>query len=48
MLFVIGWSIATMLPFFIWLNYMGWFLADSLEELVGLDMSYQGRNAKPR
>jgi Amt family ammonium transporter len=46
MLFVIGWSIAMMLPFFIWLNYMGWFRADSLEELVGLDMSYHGGNAK--
>jgi hypothetical protein len=31
-----------MLPFFIWLNYKGWFRADSLEELVGLDMSYHG------
>jgi Amt family ammonium transporter len=46
MLFIIGWSIAMMLPFFIWLNYMGWFRADSLEELVGLDMSYHGSNAK--
>lgn len=41
-LFVVGWASATMLPFFIWLNYMGWFRADSLEELVGLDMSYHG------
>jgi len=40
--FVIAWSIGTMLPFFIWLNYMGWFRADSLEELVGLDISYHG------
>lgn len=41
-IFVIGWASATMLPFFMWLNYMGWFRADSLEELVGLDMSYHG------
>jgi len=24
------------------LNYLGWFRADSLEELVGLDLSYMG------
>jgi len=29
-------------PFFLWLNYMGWFRSDSLEELVGLDISYHG------
>merc|ERR1712226_1669532 len=34
-----------MFPFFIWLNYMGWFRADSLEELVGLDISYHGGQA---
>ena len=39
-LFVLGWVISTMLPFFLWLNYMGWFRAGSLEELVGLDHSY--------
>jgi Amt family ammonium transporter len=42
LLFLIGWPIVTMTPFFIWLNYMGWLRADSLEELVGLDMSYHG------
>jgi ammonium transporter, Amt family len=41
-LFIVGWCVCTMLPFFIWLNYMGWLRADSLEELVGLDMSYHG------
>merc|ERR1711865_1320875 len=30
------------LPFFIWLNYKGWLRSDSLEELVGLDISYHG------
>lgn len=39
-LFVVAWPIATMTPFFLWLNYMGWLRSDSLEELVGLDMSY--------
>lgn len=40
MLFCIAWPLATMTPFFLWLNYMGWLRSDSLEELVGLDMSY--------
>lgn len=40
--FILGWSWATMMPFFVWLNYMGWFRSDSLEELVGLDISYHG------
>ena len=30
------------IPFFIWLNYKGWLRSDSLEELVGLDISYHG------
>jgi Amt family ammonium transporter len=42
LLFILGWTFFTMMPFFIWLNYMGWFRADSLEELVGLDISYHG------
>ena len=42
--FIVGWVIFTMLPFFLWLNYMGWFRADSLEELVGLDLAYMGNN----
>ena len=41
-LFIIGWVFFLLFPFFIWLNYMGWFRADSLEELVGLDISYHG------
>lgn len=42
LLFIIGWTLFTMLPFFIWLNYKGWLRSDSLEELVGLDISYHG------
>lgn len=42
LLFILGWTLVTMFPFFIWLNYMGWLRADSLEELVGLDISYHG------
>jgi ammonium transporter, Amt family len=41
--FILGWTFVTMFPFFIWLNYKGWFRADSLEELVGLDISYHGK-----
>lgn len=41
-IFIIGWVFVTMMPFFLWLNYKGWFRADSLEELVGLDVSYHG------
>jgi Amt family ammonium transporter len=40
--FIVGWTMFTMLPFFVWLNYRGWLRADSLEELVGLDISYHG------
>lgn len=38
--FILTWVTLTMLPFFWWLNYMGWLRSDSLEELVGLDLSY--------
>jgi Amt family ammonium transporter len=41
-LFILGWTFFTMMPFFIWLNYKGWLRSDSLEELVGLDISYHG------
>lgn len=39
---IVGWVILTMLPFFIVLNKMAWLRADSLEELVGLDLTYMG------
>ena len=37
---IISWVTTTMLPFFLWLNFMGWFRSGSLEELVGLDHSH--------
>lgn len=40
--FVIGWVSVLMLPFFSILHYLGWLRADSLEEIVGLDVSYHG------
>ncbi|CAB9503540.1 Ammonium transporter 1 member [Seminavis robusta] len=39
-LFIFGWTLVTMLPFFIWLNFMGWFRTGSIQELVGLDVTY--------
>jgi hypothetical protein len=42
MLFIIGWVICVMLPFFVWLDWKGWFRSDPLEEIVGLDTSYHG------
>jgi ammonia channel protein AmtB len=42
LLMIAGWTLVTMLPFFSWLNYQGWFRSDSYEELVGLDISYHG------
>ena len=33
-------SQVTMLPFFLWLNFMGWFRCESVQELVGLDITY--------
>jgi Amt family ammonium transporter len=47
MIVVIGWSVGTMLPFFVWLNYMGWFRSGVLEELVGLDVRYHGTAVNP-
>mmetsp|Transcript_127 Transcript_127/g.204 ORF Transcript_127/g.204 Transcript_127/m.204 type:complete len:208 (-) Transcript_127:1211-1834(-) len=40
--FVVGWVSVFMLPFFCILHYLGWLRADSLEEIVGLDVSYHG------
>lgn len=42
MLFIIGWVMFIMLPFFVWLDWRGWFRSDPLEEIVGLDTSYHG------
>jgi Amt family ammonium transporter len=41
-LFIFGWVVGIMLPFFIWLDWQGWFRSDPLEEIVGLDTSYHG------
>lgn len=37
-----GWVLGVMMPFFIWLDWKGWFRSDPLEEIVGLDTSYHG------
>ena len=44
-LFIVGWVLFTMLPFFFLLSYLGWFRSDPLEEIVGLDISYHGGSA---
>ncbi len=44
LLFICGWIFSIMTPFFLFLNYMGIFRSDSLEEVVGLDVSYHGYN----
>jgi len=42
LLFIIGWILSIMTPFFFVLNYMGIFRSEALEEIVGLDVSYHG------
>jgi Amt family ammonium transporter len=42
-LFIVGFVGVFMFPFFLWLDYKGWFRSDALEEIVGLDTSYHGR-----
>lgn len=41
-LFIFGWVLFTMLPFFVWLDMKGWFRSDPLDEIIGLDTSYHG------
>jgi ammonium transporter, Amt family len=41
-LFLIGWSSCTMIPFFLMLQYFGWLRLDSMDEVVGLDQRYHG------
>lgn len=43
LLFVLGFVLVTMAPFFLMLNYLGWFRADMVEELAGLDFSYHAQ-----
>ena len=42
LLFILAWTSVLMAPFFVLLNYLGLFRSDSLEEIVGLDISYHG------
>jgi Amt family ammonium transporter len=41
-LFIIGWVFVTMFPFFILMDWSGWFRSEPMEEIVGLDRSYHG------
>jgi Amt family ammonium transporter len=42
LLFIIGFVILVMVPFFFMMLYLGWFRSDPLEEIVGLDLRYRG------
>jgi Amt family ammonium transporter len=42
LLCILFWTFSVMTPFFVFLNYMGMLRSDSLEEIVGLDISYHG------
>jgi Amt family ammonium transporter len=41
-LFIFGWVMVNMIPFFLLLDWKGWLRSDPLEEIVGLDTSYHG------
>jgi hypothetical protein len=45
-LFILGWTLITMLPFFLVLNFAGYLRCESVEELVGLDVTYNGFGQK--
>jgi len=45
LLWIFSWVGCLMGPFFLFLNYTGYFRADPLEEVIGLDISYHGRSA---
>ena len=47
MIFVMAWTFFTMFPFFLFLDFMGLFRVNALEELIGLDAAYDG-NAPER
>ena len=40
-LFIVGWTLITTLPFFVMLDYFNLFRVNALEELIGLDATYQ-------
>jgi len=42
-LFIIAWVSFIITPFLCFLSYAGWFRSNTLEEAVGLDISYHGR-----
>ena len=40
LIFITGWTILTTTPFFLWLNWMGWFRVEKMVEIGGLDAAY--------
>ena len=47
-LFIIGWVLCTMLPFFLFLNWLGLLRCEAAEELVGLDLVYNGDSGQAK
>lgn len=44
--FVFGWTLVTMLPFFLALNSLSWLRTEAVEEIVGLDLCYNDMGQK--
>lgn len=42
LLFILGWTLVMMLPFFKFLEYRGVFRSDAYDEVAGLDKSFHG------
>jgi Amt family ammonium transporter len=40
-LFIIGWTLCLMYPFFVLMNALGWLRVNMVEEIAGLDASYK-------
>jgi ammonium transporter, Amt family len=47
LLFIIGWTLLTTMPFFVLLDYLNAFRVNALEEIVGLDANYQNYSDGP-
>ena len=41
-LFILGWTVGIMLPFFVFLDYYGQFRVEVADEIAGLDHSFHG------
>lgn len=46
-MFVVGWVTLLMIPFFYFLNYLGWLRAAPVDEVEGLDSRYHKKERRP-